>query len=496
MLGCNGCQERMLDYLYDLLEEADQRALSDHLAGCPTCQAALEKARGQKQLLARAARLSFPEARFTPPGDPVVPAAAEPAREILLPVRPHLQPPRSLTRWAVAAAVLVAAGAAAVPLYRARQEVLAARQAVETHDRVVADARRQVEEAQRQVNAAAVERDRKIEEVRKAAQDRQLRLIVSGPRTIQPGAPAEFQVTALDLHGQPAEAEVLARLAPPRRSATSATRGSAVPPRAADRDKASGRDEAAALSVSAIAAGQYRVSVPPTVRLQPGQSLDMLVSARRKAAGEAAKLADARPAEPVTVEGSVRLTAPVYVTHLTTDKPMYQPGEVVHFRSLTLDRLTLAPPADEFRLHYSVTTPLGAVQTINRGTTTLLRDEAGKQTPVTGPDGKPVSGIGAGELPLDAETAGGEYTLTVREEQGRFPPVTRKFTVNRYQKPRLDKKLDFNRSTYGPGDEVQARVTARRPTAARSAIARSRSASTWTISSSTATASRPAAAFA
>ena len=48
------------------------------------------------------------------------------------------------------------------------------------------------------------------------------------------------------------------------------------------------------------------------------------------------------------------------------------------------------------------------------------------------------------------------------DEHNRFPPVQRKFIVNNYQKPRLDKKLDFNRSSYGPGDEVQARVTALR----------------------------------
>ena len=40
--------------------------------------------------------------------------------------------------------------------------------------------------------------------------------------------------------------------------------------------------------------------------------------------------------------------------------------------------------------------------------------------------------------------------------------MQRKFIVNSYQKPRLDKKLDFNRSSYGAGDEVQARVTALR----------------------------------
>ena len=30
-----------------------------------------------------------------------------------------------------------------------------------------------------------------------------------------------------------------------------------------------------------------------------------------------------------------------YLAHLYTDKPMYQPGETVRFRSLTLERFSL-----------------------------------------------------------------------------------------------------------------------------------------------------------
>ncbi|MFO0926636.1 MAG: zf-HC2 domain-containing protein [Gemmataceae bacterium] len=158
MLGCHGCQELMLDFLYDLLEEADQRALRDHLAGCPGCQAALEKARAHQQLLARAARLSFPNVQFTPPDEaaatpaaPLVPAAGDaPAiREVHLPVRPRLTPARSWTGWAVAAGVLVAVFAAGVPIYRAHRDYTAAQTAVIAHDVTVAEARKQVEERSR-----------------------------------------------------------------------------------------------------------------------------------------------------------------------------------------------------------------------------------------------------------------------------------------------------------------------------------------------------------
>src|SRR5262249_54606254 len=71
-------------------------------------------------------------------------------------------------------------------------------------------------------------------------------------------------------------------------------------------------------------------------------------------------------------------------------------------------------------------------------------------------------GVGVGQLPLPDSAPGGEYILTVREENNRFPPQERKFLVNRYQKPRLDKKLDYNRSSFGPGGEVQALCSATR----------------------------------
>src|SRR5262245_23873102 len=91
MLGCHGCQELLLDFLYDLLDQADQRPLLDHLAGCPACQAALESARAQQKLLAQAARLSFPDVRFTPPTE--APPEPAPPAQVLLPRRPSLAAP-------------------------------------------------------------------------------------------------------------------------------------------------------------------------------------------------------------------------------------------------------------------------------------------------------------------------------------------------------------------------------------------------------------------
>jgi len=434
MHGCHGCQEVLLDYLYELLDEQEQREVEKHLAGCSTCQQALQVARSQQQLLRRAARLSFPQVRFQPPADQPLagrPAAASP----LLPLPKRPIRPRFSTRWAVAAALLLAVSALGWPVFRAQQEYQSAEQVVRVHQQSLTSALRELESTRAEARQAAQQRDRALADLQRQIRERELRLVVSGPRSVQAGAAAEFQIEARDLTGQLAEAEVVAKVA--------AGTGPA--------DPLAGEME---LPVQAVAPGRFRVRIPPTIRLQSGHSLDMLVMARKKMAGAAAS----KEAQPVRVAGRVQLTAPLYLTHLTTDKPLYQPGEVVRFRSLTLERDRLAPTEQEFQLHYTLTTPTGAVRTVARGRSQLLSD--GK--PVLGPDGKPVRGLGAGEIALEADLPGGEYTLTVSEESGRFAPVSRKFLVNSYQKPRLDKKLDFNRASYGPSDEVQARVTARR----------------------------------
>src|SRR5262249_38340786 len=88
--------------------------------------------------------------------------------------------------------------------------------------------------------------------------------------------------------------------------------------------------------------------------------------------------------------------------------------------------------------------------------------QTGTVAPILGPDKKPVQGVGAGEFFVDAGLPGGEYTLRVSEMANRFPPQERKFLVNKYQAHKLDKKLDFSKRSYGPGEDVSAACSAKR----------------------------------
>ena len=197
--------------------------------------------------------------------------------------------------------------------------------------------------------------------------------------------------------------------------------------------------------------GEHRLALGPIPALRPDNLLALEVTARKDGDTDAQS----------QVREHLELAAPVYVTHLMTDKPMYLPGETVHFRSLTLDRFSLKPPVNDFSLVYSITKPTQEKIDVAVGASRLIR-EPGPARELSGPDGKPLNGVGGGEFVLKPDDPGGEYTLTVSELNNRFPPQERKFVVNQYQPGQLNKELNFSRSSYGPGETVGATCRAAR----------------------------------
>jgi alpha-2-macroglobulin-like protein len=415
MNDCNHYQTLLLEHLYGLLDDADGRALQDHLASCPSCQGALDQAKRQQRLLAAAAKDEFPAVRFEAPAEEAAPEVVPLPEPVAMPRRT-----RHWGRWAVAAALLLAAGGLCVPAAWYGHDYLQARDVVRAHDDEVADAQKAAGAVAGQLRQLPVERDQKVDEVWKAARDRQINLVVSGPQRVEVGAPSEFRIETRNLDGKP----VLARLDV-----------SVV-------DQNTGKTVLEEKGVKT--AGEYQLKLQPNLPLRPDTALALVVNAHREGDDDAES----------SLRERLELAAPVYVTHLATDRPMYQVGDVLHFRSLTLERFSLKPPPDDFRLVYTLAH--GNTKTdILSGSSRLLAGEGKPE--MTGPDGKALRGIGSGEYLLEGPE-GGEYTLTVHEANNRFPPQERKFIVNRYQPSALNKELNFDRSSYGAGETVVARL--------------------------------------
>lgn len=131
-----------------------------------------------------------------------------------------------------------------------------------------------------------------------------------------------------------------------------------------------------------------------------------------------------------------------YLTHVTTDKPLYRPGEQVLVRGLVLEALSRKPYAGSLQAQLEVRGPKGDVVATSMVST--------------------ADAIWGYAWPIPAGQPGGEYTLRVTYPWTGAAPAERKFDVRAYRAPRLKSQIEFLRDGYGPGDTVTATLDVKR----------------------------------
>ena len=192
--------------------------------------------------------------------------------------------------------------------------------------------------------------------------------------------------------------------------------------------------------------------LPPDLPIKPGDDIALEF------------LSETPEGKLIPMRDNLKLVFPDFVTHLATDRPMYRPGETVRFRSLTLERFSLKPAQQKFHLRYRIVGPNNTEIFKKEAASELVvadRKNPDQQDALKGPGGAPLFGVGARRVhALPPELAEGEYTLYASEINERFPEEKRSFLVRRWQAPRLNKEMQFNRASYGPGDQVKIFVRA------------------------------------
>jgi len=248
--------------------------------------------------------------------------------------------------------------------------------------------------------------DRQTANLREQVAAEHLRMVVTAPAQLSAGAPGSFSVATSSIDRRPVAAKVKYALYSPE-TGEPLHRGEAE----------TGDD------------GRALISLPP----------DSLI-------------ADARlEIEAARGEDAVRMTTRVqvedirYATQLTTDKPLYRPGETIRYRSLTLTRFGLASDR-ELPVAFQLLDPAGG---------TVAGSE---QTGYTR------HGVAGGQFTIPPHFSGGTYTLVVQSaaQEPEFPEERRDVFVRKYRLPRLKKELEFTRDSYAPGDEVTADFLAER----------------------------------
>lgn len=175
--------------------------------------------------------------------------------------------------------------------------------------------------------------------------------------------------------------------------------------------------------------GVCKVTVPDELVLPEGSKLSVTAT---PANGAAASTVLEIPLEPTRC-----------LTYVKTDRPVYRPGETVYFRSVTLNRRSLAAHVD-VPIHFELTSPDGAV--VDGAAIEGVTDR----------------GVGGGSFTIPSTAPGGPYQLVAKSMDGFFPDEIAQFNVRVYRVPRFKKKLEFQRRSYGPGDTVEADFSAQR----------------------------------
>jgi hypothetical protein len=441
-MNCNHCQEQLLHYLYDVLEADERALLVRHLDECAACQAARDALRARQELLAEAAKESFDQVSFQPPSE-MPRRLAEPAQV----VRPR-ERGFSWVRVAVAASVvLFVMGGGSLGVWgwiRTKNDIQVAEAKVQ-------EAHKKNEEFQRSLQ---VHQQRTQEEIR-AIHEQINGVFDDWSRDATALRKLQQDKTAVRMHfprGAAAGAKIDVAIDVPK--STAQQKAAAKTPSKATADMTRGQ-----LSVIDNNSNK-RVYTQEVPRIQERNTLSLPPQAIPPGANWAVQFDLLSKDGTLLAREEASLTAPEYLTHLMTDRPMYRPGEVVRFRSLTLERFSLKPPEEDLHLSYKVLGPNQQELAKVEGGATLVTDQ--NRVPIQGPDGKPLRGLGAGEFQIPLDQAGGQYTISCSEGQNRFPPEKRSFLVSQWQMPRMNKELKFHRSSYGPNDMVEVQAVAKR----------------------------------
>ena len=235
-----------------------------------------------------------------------------------------------------------------------------------------------------------------------------VRLTVSGPHRLEPGTDNLFTINTSSATGRPVAAPVGYSLR--------AANGKAIVAKTDETTDSNGR---------------------LTLKVRP-QWTDGREDREATLEIAAAGQTDAAP-----LTAAVRIDPAGLLTQLSLDKPLYQPGEIVRYRSLTLTRFGLNSPTEAV-VYFEIHDPSGAV--VPNSATTLRTDR----------------GVAGGEFPIPASLAGGEYTLVARSPAKLFADEKRNFFIRHYRLPRLKKDLEFARDSYVPGDHVVADLSVER----------------------------------
>ena len=131
------------------------------------------------------------------------------------------------------------------------------------------------------------------------------------------------------------------------------------------------------------------------------------------------------------------------LVHVSTDRPVYRPGETIRVRTVVLDRVTRLPLKRATAMNAQLLDAKGAP---------IANDQ----------DLLAPAGVGSFSLGVSPDSAGGTHKVKIHSVHGLFADETIEVVVRSFQTPQLKKDITLDRKSYAPGARGSAQVTALR----------------------------------
>jgi len=126
-----------------------------------------------------------------------------------------------------------------------------------------------------------------------------------------------------------------------------------------------------------------------------------------------------------------------YTLILTTDKPLYQPGQILHIRVLALNSLTRVP-VPQLRIKITVTDP--------KGNKILIRDLKTDKY-----------GISSTSLNISPDVLLGTYNITAEIPSSHIS-IQKTVQMKKYQLPKFKIEVILPKTYYKPGEEIKGQL--------------------------------------
>lgn len=382
----------LLEHLYGLLEEPEASRVRDLVNTDPTWREAFTEAQRTQALFGKAAQIEVTVPEFAVPGEqtPSTPSTAA----VLASEAPTIRftPPVRRRSWGRYVAVAVAA----CLLIGACGLTAAYQRSLYLQETQLSQIDVQLKAIDNQIAQLQVEQKDENARIPEQVANRFVHLNASGPAEYRPDAPLPVRVRTADARGRALPARVSAVL------------------------KVDNRE---------LARREIQSDGDAVVELPAGLSI---------ASAKAELLVEAD-----TVKGTAKASELIgvgqagYTTHLAVNKANLQTGEILFFRTLTLDRFSMKPAVKSVPLNYALVNAKGH-------TVSQLQGAAGE------------GGIGGGEISLANDLESGAYTLRVAGEKGE-QLAERTLDISRPETPRLV----MDRLRYRAGEQAKVDIEAR-----------------------------------